>query len=81
MRAFIVSLLLLIVAGCATQAERAAQVQREVEEMIQLYGPGCENSATRATAPGAVRAPSRPSRRRNRYPVSTSASRNRGFVQ
>ena len=42
MRAFVVSLLLLLVAGCATQAERAAQVQREVEQMIQLYGPGCE---------------------------------------
>ena len=42
MRAFAVSLLLLSVAGCATQAERAAQVQREVEDMIKLYGPGCE---------------------------------------
>ena len=42
MRAFAVSLLLVFVAGCATQAERAAQVQRDVEDMIRVYGPGCE---------------------------------------
>ena len=28
--------------GCATPAERAAQIQREVDEMIVVYGPGCE---------------------------------------
>jgi hypothetical protein len=42
MRAFAVSILLIFVAGCVTQAERAAQVQRDVEEMIRVYGPGCE---------------------------------------
>ena len=42
MRALAVSVLMLFVAGCVTQAERAAQVQREVEEMIGVYGPGCE---------------------------------------
>jgi len=31
-----------LLTGCATPAERAAQVQREVEEMIQVYGPACE---------------------------------------
>jgi hypothetical protein len=29
------------VTGCATPEERAAQTQREVEEMIQVYGPAC----------------------------------------
>ncbi len=31
-------------AGCAaiTPAERAAQVEREVDEMLQVYGPACE---------------------------------------
>lgn len=29
-------------AGCATTAERAAQLEREVDEMIQYYGPACE---------------------------------------
>lgn len=43
MRAFTVSILtMLAVAGCATPAERAAQVQRDVDEMIRVYGPGCE---------------------------------------
>jgi hypothetical protein len=42
MRALAVSLLMLSIAGCATQEQRAAQVQREVEEMIRVYGPGCE---------------------------------------
>ena len=37
-RAFSLAVPLLLVAGCATQAERAAQVQREVEQMIQLLG-------------------------------------------
>ena len=42
MRAFAVSILLMFVAGCVMQAERAAQVQRDVEDMIRVYGPGCE---------------------------------------
>lgn len=39
------SLLFLITAlmlGCQTPAERAAAVRAEVEEMIKVYGPGCE---------------------------------------
>ena len=35
-------LLLALLAGCATPEERAARVQAEVEEMIKVYGPGCE---------------------------------------
>ena len=42
MRALAISLLMLFIAGCATQEQRAAQVQREVEELIRVYGPGCE---------------------------------------
>jgi hypothetical protein len=29
-------------AGCATQEERAAAVSRDVEDMMRVYGPGCE---------------------------------------
>jgi hypothetical protein len=34
----------LILAGCATLTpeERAAKVEREVDEMIRIYGPACE---------------------------------------
>lgn len=28
--------------GCLSPAERAARVQAEVDEMIQVYGPACE---------------------------------------
>lgn len=37
-------------AGCAslTPAERAAQMQREVDEMIQVYGPACEKLGYKA---------------------------------
>ncbi len=29
-------------AGCMTQAERAAAAQAEVDDMIAVYGPACE---------------------------------------
>ena len=31
-----------LLAGCATPADRAAQMEREVDEMIVVYGPACE---------------------------------------
>jgi hypothetical protein len=33
---------MLSLAACATTAERAARVQAEVTEMIEVYGPACE---------------------------------------
>lgn len=42
MRILLPALLFLLVAGCATPAQRAAAVEREVDEMIAVYGPGCE---------------------------------------
>lgn len=48
MRAFAMPLLIMFVAGCATQAERAAQVQRDVDEMVRVYGPGCEKLGYKA---------------------------------
>ena len=48
MRALAVSLLMLFIAGCATPEQRAAQVEREVEELIRVYGPGCEKLGFKA---------------------------------
>jgi len=74
----------LLLAGCATPAERAAQVQREVEEMIVVYGPGCErlgfangtddwrNCILRLSARDAAY---------TRYPTTTSCFGHRGFYQ
>jgi hypothetical protein len=33
---------LTLLAGCATPAQRAVQMQAEVDEMIVVYGPACE---------------------------------------
>lgn len=42
MRAFIIAVpIAAALAGCATSAERAAQAQREVEQMVEIYGPAC----------------------------------------
>jgi len=38
----ILALTLALLAGCTTQADRAAQQQREVDDMIAVYGPACE---------------------------------------
>ncbi len=35
-------LLLILMLGCETPGERAARVKGEVEEMVKVYGPGCE---------------------------------------
>ena len=42
MRTTTILALALLLGGCATQADRAAQQQREVDEMIAVYGPACE---------------------------------------
>ena len=42
MRNLIAFSLAVLLAGCASQAELAAQQEREVDRMINVYGPGCE---------------------------------------
>lgn len=41
MRIFILFAIAAALAGCATPAERAAQSQREIAGMMQIYGPAC----------------------------------------
>lgn len=41
MRAISILGLIALLGACATPAERAAQMEREVERMIQIYGPAC----------------------------------------
>jgi hypothetical protein len=48
MRTFIAVILLMLAGGCATQADRSAQMQREVDEMIATYGPACEKLGYKA---------------------------------
>jgi hypothetical protein len=42
MRRCLLLLVALLTVGCATQSERTAQMQREVDDMIAVYGPACE---------------------------------------
>lgn len=42
MRALLPLFLVATLAACATPAERAARIEREVETMITVYGPACE---------------------------------------
>ena len=41
-QSIILAFMVALLAGCATTAERAAQMQAEVDEMIVVYGPACE---------------------------------------
>jgi hypothetical protein len=45
-----VALATLAAGGCATTAEQAAQMQAEVDEMIQVYGPACEKLGFQANS-------------------------------
>jgi hypothetical protein len=43
MRTSIASVVIVaFLAGCTTTAEQAAQAEREVARMVQVYGPACE---------------------------------------
>ena len=50
-RIFILAALSLL-AGCASTAERAAAVSRDVDDMIRVYGPGCERLGYKADSDG-----------------------------
>lgn len=41
MRSLLSIVFIFLAAGCATQADRSAQMQREVDDMIAVYGPAC----------------------------------------
>ena len=42
LRYILMILVLAILPGCMTQAERAAAAKAEVEEMVKVYSPACE---------------------------------------
>jgi len=42
MRKAVILLILSMLAGCMTPAERAEKAERDVAEMMQIYGPACE---------------------------------------
>ncbi len=73
--------------GCATAPDRAAQMQREVDEMIQVYGPACEKLGYKGDSEPwrdcVLRLSTKDSFERysrySRTPVTTSCFGHRGF--
>jgi hypothetical protein len=41
-RLLIIASVLTLLTGCATTAERAAQMQAEIDDMVAVYGPACD---------------------------------------
>jgi hypothetical protein len=46
----ILATLAALLCGCATTAERAAQMQAEIDDMVAVYGPACEKLGFQAGA-------------------------------
>ena len=70
-------------AGCATQADRTAQWQAEVDTMIQTYGPACERLGYKRDEDKwrdcVLRLSARDNLRYHTYQRSTSCFGHRGF--
>lgn len=78
-------LLLAALGGCATQAELAAQAERDVDRMVAVYGPACAKFGfARDTDPWrdcVLRLSMQDSvQRAGSYPVMSTCVGRRGFV-
>jgi hypothetical protein len=79
----LVSATALLLAGCATPEERAARMQAEVEDMIQVYGPACETLGYKRDDDKwrecIIKLTAKEERRYSRYPTTTTCFGHRGF--
>ena len=70
-------------AGCVSTADRAAQWQAEVDNMVQVYGPACERLGYKHDDDKwrdcVLRLSARDERRYASYPRTTSCFGHRGF--
>jgi hypothetical protein len=73
----------LLAFGCATPAERAARMQAEVEEMIEVYGPACETLGYKRNDDKwrecIIKLAAKDERRYSRHPTTTTCFGHRGF--
>jgi hypothetical protein len=86
MRTFVATVLLAVLAGCTTQAEQTARMQREVDEMVATYGPACEKLGYKGDSDlwrdCVLRLSARDTAvRYSRMPTTTSCFGHRGFFQ
>lgn len=73
----------IMLTACVSPAERAARMQAEVEEMIQIYGPACEKLGyKRDDNPWrdcVIRLAAKEERRYSTRPTTTTCVGHRGF--
>ncbi|MDF3831908.1 hypothetical protein P3W85_02900, partial [Cupriavidus basilensis] len=86
MRTLMYLTLTALLVGCTTQAELTAQATREVDQMIQVYGPACEKLGYRSNSDPwrdcVLRLDAKDTTDRyNSYPTSTTCFGHRGFFQ
>ena len=86
MRSFAVFVLISLLAGCVTQADRTARMQREVDEMVATYGPACEKLGYKGDSDPwrdcVLRLSAKDTEARySRMPTTTSCFGHRGFFQ
>jgi len=88
MRTFKILILITLISACATTpAERAAQAEREVDQMVQVYGPACSKLGYKPESDSwrncvlqlAAQNDLRRARQFNSYPTTTQCFGNRGF--
>lgn len=73
-----------LLAACATPEQRAAEMQRQVDEMITVYGPACERLGYSRDAQGWRDCILRLDAHETRYrttPSTTTCFGHRGFFQ
>ncbi|MDF3831805.1 hypothetical protein P3W85_02350 [Cupriavidus basilensis] len=75
-----------LLVGCTTQAERTAQAERQVDQMISVYGPACEKLGYKGNSDPwrdcVLSLDAKESTERySRYPTSTTCFGHRGFFQ
>ena len=83
---FLTAVLISLLAGCTTQADRTARVQQEVDEMVATYGPACEKLGYKSDSDGwrdcILRISAKDAAiRYSRTPTTTSCFGHRGFFQ
>jgi len=85
MRPLLLLAIAAVLAGCATPAERAARIEREIDEMIAVYGPACEKLGYKVETDQwrdcVLRLSTKDSYERfSRTPTTTSCIGHRGFL-
>lgn len=72
-------------AACATPAERAAQAQAEIDEVIEIYGPACERLGYKRDDDKwrdcVLHLAAKADRRLDRYPTSATCFGHRGLYR